>query len=234
MEHNKELTIWQTYHKDELIEEFSLKEDEYFRLFNSNDLTVEGDNINHLNRFYSEIVTMYWVWRNKKYSRLVGFCHYRRKFTHLLEPIAGETVVFTRYVSPDLLWKHYKADHNYQDYYDIIDILNNIYGKGNKYSKYLLESNVLIPFCSFIMHYEDFELLCEFLFPILFEFDRRHNLGMDPERYEEKAKMDFRYDNIDYQVRAMSFLAERLISAYLVCNMSVVSVCGLFTRLIYR
>ncbi len=131
------------------------------------------------------------------------------------------------------LSNHYKLNYNYQDYYDIIDILNDKYGVDNKYTKYMLESNVFIPFCSFIMHYEDFESLCEFLFPILFEFDRRHNLGMDPERYMAKAKRDFRYDNQAYQARAISFLAERLISAYLVCNMNIVTVCSLTTRLHY-
>lgn len=233
MEHNNELTIWQTYHKEELIDEFSLREDEYFRLFNSNDLTVEGEHINHLNRFYSEMVTMYWVWRNEKRSRLVGFCHYRRKFTHLLEPSVGEAVVFERIVFAEPLWKHYKVSHNYQDLYDVVDILDDFYGKDNKYSAYLLESHVFIPFCSFIMHYEDFESMCGFLFPILFEFDRRNGLDMDPERYIAKAKRDFRYDNQEYQARAMSFLAERLISAYLVCNMSIVTVCALGTRLHY-
>lgn len=234
MEHNKELTIWQTYHKEELIDEFSLKEDEYFRLFNSNDLTVEGENINHLNRFYSEMVTMYWVWRNQKRSRLVGFCHYRRKFTHLLEPTEGEVVVFDRVLFAEPLWKHYKISHNFQDFYDIIDILNDRYGKDNKYSDYLLNSHVFIPFCSFIMHYEDFESMCAFLFPVLFEFDRLHGLNMDPVRYQAKAERDFRYDDQVYQARAMSFLAERLISAYLICNMSVVMVCALGTKLYYE
>lgn len=39
----------------------------------------------------------------------------------------------------------------------------------------------------------------------------------------KKAKKDFRYDNVDYQCRAMSFLAERLISCWLVCEMEVYS-----------
>lgn len=234
MEHNKELTIWQTYHRDELVEEFSLREDEYFRLFNSNNPEVEGDNINHLNRFYSEMVTMYWVWRNGIRSRLVGFCHYRRKFTHIIEPGEGEAVVFERFVAPVPVWKHYKSIHNYQDIYDVIDILNERYGEGNRYSRYLLESYVLIPFCSFIMHYEDFEKLCDFLFPVLFEFDWRHGLDMDPEKYLAKAERDFRYDDRQYQARAMSFLAERLISAYLICDMRVVTVCALSTKLHYQ
>ena len=70
----KELTIWCTYHKDEQIEQFGLHEDGVIRLFKGNDTDVEGENINSLNSFYSEIVTLYYVWKNNIQSRLVGFC----------------------------------------------------------------------------------------------------------------------------------------------------------------
>lgn len=55
----KDLTIWCTYHKDEQIEQFGLLEDNVMRLFKGNDTGIEGENINHLNPFYSEIVTLY-------------------------------------------------------------------------------------------------------------------------------------------------------------------------------
>ena len=58
----KDLTIWCTYHKDEQIEQFGLLEDNVMRLFKGNDTGIEGENINHLNPFYSEIVTLYYVW----------------------------------------------------------------------------------------------------------------------------------------------------------------------------
>ena len=61
----KDLTIWCTYHKDEQIQQFGLLEDDVMRLFKGNDTGIEGENINHLNPFYSEIVTLYYVWKTE-------------------------------------------------------------------------------------------------------------------------------------------------------------------------
>lgn len=160
----KEMTVWLTYHDDAQIEQYNLKEDDIIRLFKGNNTEVEGENINHLNRFYSEMTTMYWVWKNKKRSKYVGFCHYRRRFTHFMEIEHGECQVMEMVSFPFTVFQHYKDAHNYNDFYDIVDILNEKYGKGNKYSEYMLNSKTFIPFCSYIMHYDDFESLCEFLF----------------------------------------------------------------------
>lgn len=233
MEVEKDITIWLTYHDDAHIEQYDLKEDDTIRLFKGNNLNIEGENINHLNKFYSEMTTMYWVWKNNIRSKLVGFCHYRRRFTHLMEIEQGECQVMDVITFPFTVFQHYKDAHNYNDFYDIIDILNEKYGEGNKYSEYMLNSKTFVPFCSFVMKYVDFESLCEFFFPILFEFDRKNNLNMDAERYRAKAEKDFRYDNKNYQCRAVSFLAERLISCYIVCNMKAVSVKSIDTRLGY-
>lgn len=229
----KEMTMWLTYHDDAQIEQYNLKEDDTVRLFKGNNLEVKGESINHLNRFYSEMTTMYWVWKNNKRSKYVGFCHYRRRFTHFMEIEHGECQVMEVIKFPFTIFHHYKDAHNYNDYYDVIDILNEKYGKNNKYSEYMLQSKTFIPFCSFIMHYDDFVSLCEFFFPILFEFDCRHHLDMDADKYWEKAESDFRYDNKEYQCRAMSFLAERLISSYIVCNMNAVCVKAIDTKLGY-
>lgn len=229
----KEMTVWLTYHDDAQIEQYNLKEDDTIRLFKGNNTEVEGENINHLNRFYSEMTTMYWVWKNKKRSKYVGFCHYRRRFTHFMEIEHGECQVMEMVSFPFTVFQHYKDAHNYNDFYDIVDILNEKYGKDNKYSEYMLNSKTFIPFCSYIMHYDDFESLCGFFFPILFEFDRRHGLNMNEESYWAKAEKDFRYDKKEYQCRAVSFLAERLISCYIVCNMKAVCVKALGTKLGY-
>ena len=93
MEEEKDLTIWLTYHDDAQIEQYDLKEDDTIRLFKGNNMEVEGENINHLNKFYSEMTTMYWVWKNNIRSKHVGFCHYRRRFTHLMEIEQGECQV---------------------------------------------------------------------------------------------------------------------------------------------
>ena len=214
----KELTIWQTYHEESLIEKYHLQENGIIRLFNSSNLQIEGQHINHLNPFYSELVTMYWVWKNQVKSERVGFCHYRRVFSGILNiaPRQCQVMAINRNFP---VAQHYKSSHNYQDYNDAIEILDAQYGLGNKYSMYLLEGRIFIPFCCFIMHWEDFDQLCNFLFATLGSYDQMHHLDMMPERYLEKIKRDFRYDNVDYQRRAISFLAERLISCFIVCEM---------------
>lgn len=213
-----EITIWLTYHDDKQIQEFGLKETDSIRLFKGNDVSVEGDHINHLNRFYSEMTTMYYVWKNRKESRLVGFCHYRRLFKEYFDIGEGQCQVLAINYGCSV-FQHYKVAHNYQDLYDVVDILNEQYGSNNKYSKYLLNGGVFIPCCCFIMQWNDFDKLCSWLFPILFAWDKKNGLNMTPEKYMEKATRDFRYDKVDYQCRSVAFLSERLISCYLVTEM---------------
>lgn len=207
-----------TYHDDQLLTEYNLKETDTISLFKGNETSVKGDNINYLNRFYSELTTMYYVWKNRKESQLVGFCHYRRLFKECFDIDEGQCQVLTIIYGCNV-FQQYKISHNYQDLYDVIDILCEQYGNNNKYSKYLLYGNVFIPFCCFIMDYSDFEKLCNWLFPILLAWDRKNDLNMNPDNYMDKARRDFRYDNVDYQCRAVAFLAERLISCYIVTEM---------------
>lgn len=214
----KELTIWVTYHDDKQITEYGLEETDTIHLFKGNNISIEGENINYLNRFYSELTTMYYVWKNKKESRQIGFCHYRRLFRDYFEVEEGRCQVMAINYGCSV-FQHYKVSHNYQDLYDAVDILNEQYGEGNKYSKYLLNGNLFIPCCCFIMQYPDFEKLCNFLFPIIFAWDKKNGLNMDPVKYMEKARRDFRHDDQNYQCRAVAFLAERLISCYLAVEM---------------
>ena len=80
----KDLQIWLTYHDDSMVDKYNLKEDDITILFKGNDINVKGKNINYLNKFYSELTTMYYVWKNNIRSKQIGFCHYRRIFTENL------------------------------------------------------------------------------------------------------------------------------------------------------
>ena len=55
-------------------------------------------------------------------------------------------------------------------------------------------------------------------------FRSRNHLAMNANIYRKKAELDFPYDNVDYQQRAVGFLAERLISCYLLQEMKVLCV----------
>jgi hypothetical protein len=219
-----DINVWITYHDNKQIEEYSLKETEEYKLFKANDTDIKGASINYLNKFYSEICTLYWVYKNKKKSRMVGFCHYRRMLIDWLDLDNGECITFPPVYMPTTIYNFYKEAHNMFDMIDAIDIINEQYGEENKYTKYLLNERVFIGNCCFIMNYGDFEKLCEFLFPILEEFDRRNNLNMNFDNYMAKAKRDFRYEKVDYQCRAVAFLSERLISCYIYTNMNAISI----------
>lgn len=220
----EDLNIWITYHDESQIKDYSLKNDETYKLFKANDNTVKGHNINDLNKFYSEICTIYWVYKNQIKSKYIGFSHYRRMITLWSDLESGECITFPPNYMPRSIYQHYKESHNVNDMNVIIDILNEKYGTYNQYSKYLLESNIFIGNCCFIMCYEDFEELCAFLFPILEMYDRKNNLNMNYENYMKKAEYDFRYENVNYQCRAVAFLSERLISSFIYNNMEAISI----------
>ena len=112
MKYMKYLTIWMTYHDDQLLTEYNLKETDTISLFKGNDTSVKGENINHLNKFYSELTTMYFVWKNRKESQLVGFCHYRRSFNDYFEIDEGQCQVLTITYGCNV-FQQYKISHNY-------------------------------------------------------------------------------------------------------------------------
>ena len=73
---------------------------------------VNRRNFNYLNEFYSELVTLYWVWKNGVKSNRVGFCHYRRMFREVLD--VGEGTCQALAINHNChVFLHYKTWHNY-------------------------------------------------------------------------------------------------------------------------
>ncbi len=211
--------IWVSYHRDELVEKHHLKEDERHRLFATHH-EVEGENINSLNPVLSEMVTMWYVWKNQVKSDLVGFEHYRRHL-RVARPLpeAGECQVFrVADFGTMTIYDQYAKWHNRQDMDTVLELLDERYGKDNAYARHIRTGRKLIANCTFLMRWEDFERLCGWLFPLLEDYGRA--MGMDGlgtlEEWTAKAERDFgRWNNTVYQRRVVSFLAERLISAWI-------------------
>ena len=214
--------IYVTYHKDELVGEYKLRNDDHHILFASHKIP-EGVNINHLNSVFSEMVTMFYVWKNNLKADYIGFEHYRRHLNIVRMPKKDEIQVFRILDFKDTtVYEQYAKCHNASDMDIMLDILDKKYGADNVYSSYIKNSHRLIANCTFLTNCENFCALCEFMFPLLEEYG--NHFGMyegygSKDDWETKTMKDFNNQNVEYQTRVVSFLAERLISAWIINNL---------------
>ena len=210
--------IWVSYHQDEQIALFDLKSDDHHVLYPTH-RNVEGRSINELNPVYSEMVTMWHVWQNDVKSDVVGFEHYRRHLHVTTVPKKGECQVLSiRNFGSQTLYEQYAQWHNRRDMDLLLEILDERYGKDNAYGRHIRVGHTLIANCTFLMRWTDFVKMCEYLFPLLEEFGRRCGMtdGLGTlEEWTRKAERDFAGRKTIYQRRVVSFLAERLISAWI-------------------
>lgn len=221
---SNDYTIWVTYHKDSLVDEYKLTEDVHHRLFPVHK-PAGGVNINSLNPVYSELVTLWYVWKNQIQSKYIGFNHYRRMFNVSRLPKEGECQVLEiKQFKHRTVYLQYARHHNVKDIDLVLDIIAEKYGKGNPYEKYIRTSYTLLPCCCFLMSWENFDTLCQFLFGILDEFAVRTGCKDNVEAWRQKATRDFNGQNVDYQMRLPGFLAERIISAWIINHLKYYTV----------
>lgn len=217
----KDLKIWVSYHKDSLYNEFGLGnlDKDIFIPYNLS-LNPDEENINYLNKHWNEICTMYYVWKNQKKSDWVGFCGYRRLFDNIVDIESDECLYITGIDQKYNIFSGYCEEHFRGD---ILTAM--YYMKSHHYDKEFneaLTSTFHIYNDCYIMSWENFNKLCEFMFGILFYLDGIYKLEMNPDnhvkRYHELYdKYHLKYTR-DYQTRAFSFIAERLISIWITSN----------------
>jgi hypothetical protein len=187
-----------------------------------------GDNISAKNATFSEFTVWYWVWKNIKtiYPNLeyVGLSHYRRFFN--LENPYSEFAIFYRSKIPSManydnlfieklssadiilskpayfscsVKKQYSYQHKESDYLCVKNIIHNICPEYDDSFKSIFENNNGISlYCMFVSKYELFNDYFSWLFPILFEAEKK----IDVSEYNP------------YQKRVLAFLAERLLNVY--------------------
>jgi len=247
--------IWESYHKEELVEKFHIQKTDKVTPYFTNDLAEAEHSINFLNPYWSELVTLYRVWKCGWKSDIVGFQHYRRRFATIPDKVnEGEAYImkfnyFTRDqdpVDPTRWWLniHETADeqeaiaHGQMTVYDqfkmrhgekyidkAIEVMQRDFAGCNRQCiDYLKSSNVLVPWCSFIMSWDDFCSLAHWLFGVLGKLMEDMQLSLSLEAYKCRFKEEYGDDK--YQWRMYSFLGERLISAYLYTNFKCIPLNG--------
>ena len=225
---SKELTIWTVYHRDEQIEQYGLKGTDTRKLYGTH-LDDMGRGINRLNPAWSELVAMYYIWRNSIASIHIGINHYRRQFEPERLPKVGECCCYAQYDLHDTILNHYEKCHHREDLEATIAEVDKRHGEGNQYSEYLKNSCTLLGNMCFVMRWEDYCDMCDWLFPILDAVKIRlignvHYFEKELLAWYDKAVRDFGEDRADYQMRTISFIGERLVSAWIATNLKVIQI----------
>lgn len=215
--------IWTVYHNDALVGQYNLKEDEHRKLFATHK-DIEGENINYLNPCWSELVALWYVWKNKKKSSFVGFDHYRRQFGNVHVFKKGWCQVFNVLeFGAESVYSQYSIWHKKEDLDLALEIVDEKCGKDNWIRKEIETGHRMIGNCCFFMSWEDFNNMCEFLFPVLEEYQKRVLPESEDivEAWRKKAVEDFGEGRATYQMRNTGFIAERLISAWIFTHLKV-------------
>lgn len=169
---------------------------------------------------YAEMSKLYYIYQLYKSgnlsSKYVGLNHYRRYF-NFLDNIPDLDKIFENYdvilnrktTLKSNLIKHY-CDNTFCK--PLLEIINIIKEKKTEYYKTAIKSlnSKKIYFGNiFIMKKGDFFKYCEFIYDILFEFDRKNNFTSDKDIYYYLEKY-YPKSLIDIHMRIQGFLAERL------------------------
>ena len=175
----------------------------------------QGDNnISDRNFTFCELTGLYWIWKNSK-DDIVGLCHYRRYFgknkrffkqnsiltkNDILKQLNDYDVILPSKGMNEYNGYTAEAFFNKNHDHKVWEMCRQIISENNKdyLDAFNWFSKEKTGYCynMFIMSREMMDEYCSWLFPILFELDK---------------KIDYsRYDR--YNTRMIGFVAERLIN----------------------
>ena len=177
-----------------------------------------------MRKSYAEMSKLYYVYelyKNATFSsKYVGLNHYRRYF-NFSDEIPDFDKIFESYdiILPDkksfnmTLEEQYCCNHLCKILHEAINIIKDIKPEYYQTAIESLNSKEGYFYNIFIMKKKDFFKYCEFIYDILFEFDRRHNFTSDEDiiNYLESY---FPKESVHIQTRIQGFLSERLSSIF--------------------
>ncbi|MGN1156835.1 MAG: DUF4422 domain-containing protein [Agathobacter sp.] len=157
-----------------------------------------GENISHLNCYYSELTGFYWLWKNCKNLDYIGTCHYRRflinrqglAFTKAeLEVLLREYDLVTtkRVVLNNSYHYGFSANHNIHALDTTGEVIRDLYPEYYDTYLTLVHQNETYFGNMIITGKELFDEYCEWLFTIFAEVENRINLDTDEDAYHKRV-----------------------------------------------
>ena len=175
----------------------------------------------NMSRGYGEMAKLYYIYQlykeRKLSSKYIGLNHYRRyfeftdKIPDLYEIFKNNDVILPRAnkLYPNIM-ERYCLRHICKNFIDLLDIIKKLkpdyYGAALNFTK----NKKIYYYNIFIMEKNDFFKYCEFIFDILFEFDKRYNFKNDKDIFKYTTKIFNNTKKANRQSRLQGFLAERL------------------------
>lgn len=173
----------------------------------------EGDNISADNPRFCEITGLYWMWKHSN-ADIVGLAHYRRYLSdgkkhpldkeRIEELLSKHDVILPkkRHYYIETVKTHYCHSHHEKDMDTAQQVVGELFPEYSEAMTTVLGRRSAYICNMFIMRREMFCAYCQWLFPILFELDRRIDItGYDA-----------------FNKRVIGFLAERLFNVWLEKN----------------
>ena len=157
-----------------------------------------GENISHLNCYYSELTGFYWLWKNCKNLDYIGTCHYRRflinrqglAFTKAqLEVLLREYDLVTtkRVVLNNSYHYGFSANHNIHALDTTGEVIRDLYPEYYDTYLTLVHQNETYFGNMIITGKKLFDEYCEWLFTIFAEVEKRINLDTDEDAYHKRV-----------------------------------------------
>ena len=165
-----------------------------------------GDNISKRNCRYSEMTAFYWMWKHDKADWL-GLCHYRRLFLDLdgivekLAKVDVDALLPLPTLCEKSVYEDYMLKHIPQVWQPMLDVMRERSPEYYRAAKDIYQDRIFYASNMCILRRDVLNDLCEWMFPIVMEVERR--VGDLPDRYYN---------------RYAGFCTERLITLYFLYN----------------
>ena len=158
----------------------------------------QGENISHLNCYYSELTGHYWLWKNCKDVDYIGTCHYRRYLINEQEKVLTkkeyayllkhyDMVTTKRVILNNSYYYGFSANHNIKALDCTGEVIRDLYPEYYETFHTLVHENETYFGNMFVTSKARFDAYCEWLFTIFAEVEKRIDLDTDEDAYHKRV-----------------------------------------------